>query len=112
MPHRHPWSSAVPTEEGEEGEEGVPTAQPPSVHPQQLASSYFGPAEAERLREYIFRAGGSGTEPFSPTVRLGDSELVAQWSYAQGKKETSFIMFELFSIFWFVFTESVKRVWG
>ena len=35
-------------------------------------TSYFGPAEAERLR---FLAGGSGAEPFSPTVRLGDSEL-------------------------------------
>ena len=35
----------------------------------------FGPAEAERLREFIFLAGGSGIEPFSPTVRLGDSEL-------------------------------------
>ena len=45
--------------------------QPVTVHPQQLASSYFGPAKAERLRE----SGGSGTEPFSPTVRLGDSEL-------------------------------------
>ena len=44
-------------------------------HPQQLASSYFGPAEAERLREYIFLAVDSGTERFSPTVRLEDSLL-------------------------------------
>ena len=53
-------------------------SQPPSIvpcHPPQLASSCFGPANAERLREYIFLAGGSGTEPFSPTVRLGDSVL-------------------------------------
>jgi len=47
----------------------------PVAHPQQLASSYFGPAEAERLRGYIFLAGNSGKEPFSPTVRLGDSVL-------------------------------------
>ena len=39
------------------------------VHSQQLASSYFGPAEAERLR----LAGDSGTERFSSTVRQGDS---------------------------------------
>jgi len=32
-----------------------------TTHPQQLASSYFGPAEAERLREYIFLAVDSGT---------------------------------------------------
>ena len=41
-------------------------APPVPWQPQQLASSYFGPAEAERLREL----GGSGTDYFSPTVRL------------------------------------------
>ena len=41
-------------------------------HPQQLASSYFGPAEAERLRECQV---DSGTENFSPTVRLEDAVL-------------------------------------
>ena len=46
----------------------------PHLHPPQLASSCFGPADAEHLREHIL-AGGSGTEPFSPTVRLGDSVL-------------------------------------
>ena len=35
-------------------------------HPPQLASSCFGPANAERSREYIFLAGGSGTELFLP----------------------------------------------
>ena len=45
---------------------------------EQLASSYFDPAEAERLREYIFLAGDSSTEPLSPTVRLGDSVLRVQ----------------------------------
>ena len=51
---------------------------------------YFGPAEAERLREYIFLAGGSGTEPFSPTVRLGDSEWrVASESHLCPSESTS-----------------------
>ena len=42
----------------------------------QLASSYFGP-EAERLR-----AGDSSTEPFPPTVRLGDSVLRVKIKYS------------------------------
>ena len=37
----------------------IPAPPPASLvlrcHPQQLASSYFGPAEAERLREYMYR---------------------------------------------------------
>ena len=51
-------------------------------HPQQLASSYFGPAEAERLRD----AGDSGTERLSPTVRLEDSVLRVHVGQSQTSK--------------------------
>ena len=46
------------------------------TYPQQLASSYYGPADAKRFAQ-VYMAGGSGTEPVFPQARLGDSRVAS-----------------------------------